>query len=126
MRSPAVLCNCHYKCHYLLGNTVSTISMTDKTLKTTVMVGGFASRDNDKVKWSCNPQFKKTYPSFLAGHCKMHTFVVPQYVGCSHTLSPNTGVSVVCHIRGVYPRMLSVCCHEQYFVRCRLAKLVED
>ena len=108
MRSPALICNSRYKCHYLLGNTVATISMTDKTLKTTVMVGGLASRDNDKVKWSCNPQFKKTYPSFLVGHCTMHTFVVPQSVECSHTISPKTGVSVVCHIRGVYPRAGSI------------------
>ena len=111
-QSPVVLCNNRStSCASFLDKTSGTMSKENNMWKTTVTTKGITSRVDDGVKWSCNPEFERPYPSFFTASCTMHTFVIPQSVKCTQSINPRTGVSIVCNVHDVFPQAKSVWTH---------------
>ena len=112
MASPAVQCNPRStSCVSFLDKTSGTMSKENEMWKTTVTTERLTSRDDDGLQWSCSPEFEQPYPSLLTASCTMHTFVIPQSVECTQSMSPSSGVSVECNVRDVFPQAKSVWTH---------------
>ena len=112
MASPVVQCKPRWtSCVSFLDKTSGTMSKENDLWKTTVTTERITSRDGDGLKWSCNPEFVKPYPSLLTASCTMHTFVIPQSVECTQSMSPSSGVSIVCNVHDVFPQAKSVWTH---------------
>ena len=112
MQSPLVQCKPHStSCASLLDKTSGTMSKENDLWKATVTTERLTSRDGDGLKWSCIPEFEKPYPSLLTDSCTMHTFVIPQSVECSQSMSLSSEVSVECIVHDVFPQAKSVWTH---------------
>ena len=113
MQSPVIHCSSPRwtSCASFFDKTSGTMSKENDMWKTTVTTERLASRVDDGMKWSCIPEFETPYPSLLTASCTMHTFVIPQAVECTQSMSPNSGVSVECHVRDVFPQAKSVWSH---------------
>ena len=93
MQAPVVQCNPRStSCVSFLDKTSGTMSKENDLWKTTVTTERLTSRDDDGLKWSCIPVFVNPYPSLLTDSCTMHTFVIPQSVECTQSMSPSSGV----------------------------------
>ena len=109
---PVVQCNSlSSTCASFLDDANGAISKENKEWKTTVIVERPTRRADNHVNWLCGPEFEKTFPSFLAADCTMHTFVIPESVNCTQTMSPSDGVLVVCNVHGVFPEAKKVWSH---------------
>ena len=112
MASPVVQCNPPWtSCVSFLDKASGTVSKENDLWKTTVTTERLTSRDGDGLKWSCNPEFEKPYPSLLISSCTMYTFVIPQSVECTQSISPSSGVSIECDVRDVFPEAKSIWTH---------------
>ena len=109
-------CNLHECTTSLAGFAVQMresdpVKQVNKTINTTITAHSLTSRSDDGEKWSCSYEFEGIRGDMLVSDCIKHTYVIPKAAECALGKFGIAGVSVVCEVRGAYPKPESIWLH---------------